>query len=532
MIKCPSCGAELSFSVEEQQVTCEYCRSTFNPKELDIKAKTAEEKTYEGKSFLCSQCGAELLTFDETAITFCSYCGSQAMIESKMIKHNNPDFIIPFKKTKEECINAYKKKVSQSLFAPTSMKSDIVVNKFRGIYIPYCIYKLSFKGVSSHKGERYKGRVGDYVYYDDYSISANVDAEYDGVSFDLISNFSDKFSQSIPHDFKEAEKFNTNYLAGFYADAVDVDNYIYEELAESIVNNDSIDRMLKIKEYTKYNCKMSKLDFNVEDKKVGMFPVYFLAIRDKKNKKVNYAIVNGQTGKVAIDLPVDFTKYLLTSILLAVPIFLLINNLLVLTPQTLCILAIIFAIIGLIISNYHANKIHERENHFDDIGYINNNTDIKYTIETKKIQNKSSVPLLIFLIILCFSFPYFAAFSEMPQNMIKIFSVSISIVFIVLLCKTKKSVEFKTDVKMLVRNRKHLLSAKKRFKYIYKAILAILLGLCALFANFVYDIYYYGTAVIMFLLVIWTFLDLIKYHNILVSTKLPQLNKRGGDGNE
>ena len=41
--------------------------------------------TYEGKSYSCSQCGAQLMTFDETAITFCSYCGSQAMIESKMM---------------------------------------------------------------------------------------------------------------------------------------------------------------------------------------------------------------------------------------------------------------------------------------------------------------------------------------------------------------------------------------------------------------------------------------------------------------
>ena len=155
MIKCPNCTGELKFNVKDKVVKCEYCGSTFDPKELNAKVKMAgeekkkkeekakEKETIEGNSFTCSQCGAVLMTFDETAITFCSYCGSQAMIESKMMKQNKPDFIIPFKKTKEECIENYKKKVSKALFAPKSMKSDTIVEKFRGIYMPYGIHKLN-----------------------------------------------------------------------------------------------------------------------------------------------------------------------------------------------------------------------------------------------------------------------------------------------------------------------------------------------------------------------------------------------------
>ena len=67
-----------------------------------IETVIAKKETYEGKGYTCSQCGATLLTFDETAITFCSYCGSQAMIEEKMIKRNHPEFIIPFKKNTNE----------------------------------------------------------------------------------------------------------------------------------------------------------------------------------------------------------------------------------------------------------------------------------------------------------------------------------------------------------------------------------------------------------------------------------------------
>lgn len=545
MIKCPNCGAELNFNVESQFVTCEHCRSKFNPKEFTEKVKTAEEltekvktteeQTYEGKSYLCSQCGATLLAFDETAITFCSYCGSQAMIESKMIKHNNPDFIIPFKKTQQECITSYKKKISKSLFAPSYMKSDIVVNKFRGIYIPYCVYKLSFKGKTSHKGERYKYSLGDYKYYDDYEISAEVNAEYDGISYDLISDFYDKFSHSIPHDFKEVESFNPNYLAGFYADAVDVDKTLYEDIAKTIASNDSVTHMTRKKEFKKYGCYLPRVKFDVTEKKVGMFPIYFLAIRDKDDKYVHYAVVNGQTGKVAADLPVDFKKYILISFLLTIPIFLLINNLLVITPKVICIFSIIAAIISLIISNNQLKKSYERKYHLDDIGYLRKTTNAKYIVSTKD----SDKGLKLFMVVM-FAILAFLAFFTI-QNMDLYFeNVYMGIVlfiffmmFLIPLITSIRKLNLNNPTSSLdVIRREFKIDKMEKFKFSYKAILAIIIGIIVLICNFVDDLYYYGSALITLSFVIWSFSDLIKGHNLLVSTELPQLEKRGGDENE
>lgn len=463
MLRCPNCTAQLEFDAESQSVKCDYCGSIFNPKELELNLKKAEENTveetttegtYEGKSYACSQCGATLLTFDETAITFCSYCGSQAMIESKLIKRNNPQYIIPFKKTKEECIAAYKNKLAKSVFVPDYMKSDIVVSKFRGIYIPYCIYKLSYHDVCTNKGSKRTGRVGDYIYYDDYSISARVDSDYDGVSYDMLSNLYDQFSTAIPHDYKEAEPFNANYLAGFYADTADVENAIYEDDAIEVVNEDAADRLRREKEFSRFGCSDPKINFQVTDKKVGMFPLYFLAIRDKKEQYVNYAIVNGQTGKVVVDLPVDFTKYILVSLALSIPIFLLINAFLVLVPRTICIISAVSAFLTMVISAGQIDKLNKKESHLDDEGYMNSNKDQK----------------------------------------------------------AKKG--------------------RSTFKYIFKQLIGIILGVTMLFLNLVDDAYYYGTAIIIFLLVIWSFYDLVKEHNLLVSTKLPQLDKRGGSENE
>ena len=454
MIKCPNCGAELKFDASSEKVTCEYCKSSFNPEELKVKVSHADKvETYEGKAYSCSQCSATLMTFDETAITFCSYCGSQAMIEEKMMRLNNPDYIIPFSKTKEECINAYKRKISKSLFAPSYMKSDIVVSKFRGIYIPYCVYHITFDGKTTNSGSKYTHRRGDYEYYDDYTITSDVSADYDGISYDLISNFDDIFSQSIPHDFKGIKKFNPNYLSGFYADTVDVDDNTYEKTALKVASNDASIRMRHVRDFKKYGCSNPKVDLQVTDKKNAMYPVYFLAIRNKKNDAINYAIVNGQTAEVVIDIPIDFKKYILISFIMSIIVFLLIEMFLVLTPKEVCIFSVVVSSISLFTSIGQLKKIKNRETHANDLGYNSKN----------KIKNDKTI---------------------------------------------------------------------SKFKYIYKPLIGIIIGVAVLLLNFVSDIYYYASVIIVLILVVLSFYDLVIEHNLLVSTKLPQLEKRGGDENE
>ena len=467
MIKCPNCTGELDFDVKDELVKCSYCGSTFNPKELNEKVKMAGESKkskkknkeetdfFEGKSYTCSQCGATLMTFDETAITFCSYCGSQAMIEEKMMKHNNPDFIIPFKKTKEECISAYKSKINRTLFVPSYMKSDTVVEKFRGIYIPYCVYKLEHHGNAHNKGSKYSHRSGDYIYYDDYSINADVDASYEGISYDLISKFYDKFSHALPYNFKESIDFNPNYLIGFYADVKDVPDDVYDYNAKQVVKTDTSAKLCRAKEFGKYGCSNPTVDMNVSSRKIGMFPVYFLAIRDKKNKNINYAVVNGQTGKVAVDLPIDFKKYILYSVILSLIIFLCINNIFVFTPIIVCLLTIFFNSLSLVFSIVQISKMKKRMTHSDDMGYVVVNRD--------KPKEKAKT---------------------------------------------------------------------KAFRRLIKQIIGTLIPIFALLSGTISDVILYGSALIGLLLVVLSFYDLVKEHNIIVSNKLPQLEKRGGDEND
>ena len=59
--------------------------------------------------------------------------------------------------------------------------------------------------------------------------------------------------------------------------------------------------------------------------------------------------------------------------------------------------------------------------------------------------------------------------------------------------------------------------------------MALLIPVVVLALNPVEDIYYYEAAVASLGLLLITFYSIVKKHNELVSSKLPQLEKRGGD---
>ena len=529
MIKCPNCSAELKFNVKTENIKCEYCKSVFSPKELIANVKEAKIQkginTISGTSYTCSMCGAEILTFDDTAVTFCSYCGSQAMLEGRLIKINNPDFIIPFKKTKEECIKAYKRKLNKSLFVPNFMKKDIVLEKFRGIYMPYAVYKSSFHGIASNSGSVYKGSFGGYSYYNDYDVKAEVDADYEGISYDLTSKFRDDLSQEIPFDFHDAIPFNLNYLLGFYADLKDIDENLYIEYAKEEIRNDCNHKLRKKRKIHRYGCTNAQVPLRIKDIKIGMFPVYFLSIKDRNNN-YHYAVVNGQTGSVTMDLPIDFKKYVIGSLIIGIVLFLFINNHLVFKPKDILVFAIIMVIINMIISRRQIKKLTIHEKCLNDVGlnYLNNNFDIY----SKKGFNNLNVPNGLIFVISIYAISLIGPLvfwiilgiktlsQELGFNIYLLFSIFIFLLTLIFYLIRKN------------RKKKGNLKENDFFKTEWLKMLGLFIAGCIYIINSPYDEVYYGVSLMLLLIVIISFYDIVKKYNLIASRKFPQLEKRGG----
>ena len=368
MYSCPSCGAELRFDIPSQKLVCDHCGTSISPYQYqDTNEATQDNDTYEVNIFRCPQCGGEIISTSTAAAEFCSYCGASVVLENRLSREKKPVSIIPFSRTKENCKKAYVDKMKQSIFTPNAARDRNCINGFRGIYMPYWMYDVENKGNVEMPSNC-------------STISADVDAEYYGISYDASSSFNDDISKSLaPYDITHTMKFTPGYLCGFYADTSDVSSNIYEQSAVDFANTDVSKRLCAAEGkqissttsvYTiKPNC--SGTAEHAKNASSALFPVWFMSY--KQGNRVAYATVNGQTGKVCADMPIDIKKYILFSLLLAIPLYLIISFISIgkFTPlQALNISSVIIFAIG-IMYYFAMDNIESRAKHFADRGFHN-----------------------------------------------------------------------------------------------------------------------------------------------------------------
>lgn len=457
MVKCPGCGSGMAFDPVSQMVKCDHCDTRLEPESASPTLMVGKNEIYNSTLYTCPQCGGEIVSDSDTVATFCSYCGASVMLESKVVQMVAPSHVIPFKVPMDNCKSLYKKLINKAIFAPSYMKSEDQINKMRGIYMPYWNYDFAKNGSVVLNGKK-SYRRGDYIYTDYYRLSADIDAKYDGISFDASSSFSDELSNSIaPYIISDSKKFNASYLSGFYADTADVSVDVYTVDAYKAVEADLISYCKRIPEFSRYSVDGNGNipdGLNLTSKEVDYYPVWFLA--NRSGDKVSYAVINGQTGKISADIPIDYKKYILGSLLLAIPIALVLNLFLTLTPVMMIVIAIIFSIFGLAISNSQCNMQFRRENNLNDKGMLS-----KHRVSTVK----NSMPL-----------------------------------------KEKRGI-------------------------IIKPIIAIVFDALILFSQTPYDYVYYTAVTISMILIVFTFIDIMKGHNKLTQRKPQQFGRRGGDEN-
>ena len=377
MIRCPNCGADMRFDPHSQKLSCENCDSQLTVEsQINNKATAAEEYASQEEDslnmtiFTCPQCGGELLSDDNTAATFCSFCGASILLESRVSQVKKPDLIIPFKMDRDDCSRAYQSMIKKAVFAPSSMKSQSQIDKFRAIYMPYWVYSYSQDGPVCVKGEQSR-RMGDYVYTSHFRLDSYVNSQCDGIHFDSSSAFADRLSDSIaPYDLKNQKPFSSVYMSGYYADLGDVPSSVYEKEARDLAGEFNADQLLRDPEYMGYGIGRSEvkkaLNLEKNPDKQAFFPVWFLSSRNKSGDRVSYAVVNGQTGKISADIPIDPIKYLLASLALAIPLFIILNMLLTMTPSTLMIANIVLALAMLLASSFYMDKAYAVEIQVDN----------------------------------------------------------------------------------------------------------------------------------------------------------------------
>lgn len=375
MYQCPNCAAGLRFDIATQKLACDHCDSFFDPYEIGRDKDAVEYENFEVKVFSCPECGAELISEDDTVATFCSYCGGTTVLDSRISKEKRPDKIIPFKKTKEDCKSAYARLVKRAIYTPKAFRDPEHLDKFRGIYIPYWNYSFKTDADVDFKALK-EYREASYRYTETYHITGHANGEIDDILFDSSSKFYDEMSENIgSFDVSEFQKFTPSYFSGFYADCGDVDSTVYEEFAENratMFNTSAVvydKRLSSLTAQTKEKDKVSEQVRPGESKSgIAMLPVWFLSYRTDDNN-VAYAVVNGQTGKATGDLPVDKKRYLGISAITALVLFGLFS-LFTAKPSTILVFVLIIYVIVFLISRSQMKKLRSKEQLEGDMGLL------------------------------------------------------------------------------------------------------------------------------------------------------------------
>lgn len=521
--KCPNCAGNLFYSIPDKKLKCESCDSLIPLGDIPV----PEFSVY---SFVCNSCGAELLSPDESMISYCSYCGSEAMLEGRLSEEIRPKYILPFQQTKDQCKNTYRKRTEKMFFLPKELKDAEYLERFRGTYIPYWMYQIDFPEPVSYEATK-KTRKGGKITETTYEVEAEVNGSYEGIPYDASSCFDDTISDMLmPFDKKKLVDFHPGYLAGFYADRADVPAEKYHSDASHRAESNAFDAIslssmktdkLDIKR-TSRKVESASVKADIKDDFTALFPIWFLTWRNKN--RVAYAIVNGQNGRISCDLPVDMKKYALSTVITAAVLFALLSLLVSMTARTALMICSVLTVIALGFFKGEAREIRDRENHIFDKGYFVKDREVKMKekkrekIRAKKLfKSKKTLPTVLLLgggLIVYVIWTFLTSNEFSPSDKLLFVTFTCAVVGSVLAFLGRSSLRYVREKSI------------RLFNFITWAALIFAFAIAAW--NPVEDMYYYLGCLGCGLGAALGSIGLIKYYNLLTTRPLPTFFDREG----
>lgn len=341
--RCPSCGGEIKFDSEKQQLACPYCDTSFTIDILEEYQKTletskADELDWEFTdthdtldaseivTYLCSHCGGQIICDKQTVATSCPYCNSPVIMNENVVGELKPDYVIPFKLDKEAAKQQMKKHFEGKPFLPRGFKTNSFLDEIKGVYIPFWTYNCVAEAKQQYKATKvryYSDSHYNYTKSDYYLVTREGTVEFDNVPVDAASKIDDVFMQSIePFDFKEAVEFNQAYLAGYFADKYDEDSTTNEAKANNRIKTSTENKLAStVIGYSFKTTQSSNIQLTDKHVDYYLLPVWILNL--SWNNKIYPLMMNGQTGKFIGDLPADmkqFYRFALTLFIIATAI--------------------------------------------------------------------------------------------------------------------------------------------------------------------------------------------------------------------
>lgn len=314
--RCHNCTGELVFKPQTGMLVCQRCNSTFAVNE-DIKRPVIRQytPTYVPEvnkdlktDYICTACGAKIVTGKEGEVKRCSSCGNTALKKEESPTYI-PDGIIPFSISKQQAGEIFRKWVGSRKFAPSDLKQMARLDKLSGLYTP--VWNFSFVSSLRYSCTGIKKRIdsnGDEEIRE-IDVRKNKDTKHADVLLSASSKISNVFIEGMgDYDFSKTRPYSTDYLLGFVGLETDKDIHAsYNDVTEEISRkNLSKTKKNLDDEYDEVQGLMCQTRFRDVTFNYLYVPVF--ANHYTYKGKQYHCYINGQTGKASGNAPKSIAK--------------------------------------------------------------------------------------------------------------------------------------------------------------------------------------------------------------------------------
>lgn len=329
---CSECGADLTFHIGEQKLSCGFCGATqdielsanvkiqeqdFQTMLMTLQERQAERsQEVEHEQVRCDSCGADVLFSGTLTSTECPYCGSPLQREKvhRGGQRVAVDAVLPFQIDLRKAQTEVGNWVKSRWFAPNEFKKRGAQGKINGVYLPFWTFDtLTFNVYEGERGEDYTETVGTgdkkrtvtktrwyfasgrfQRFFDDVLINGT--REHSGTQIDEVG----------PWPLDRCLPFAAEFLAGHFARTYDIDLQDAFPLAKQQIDREIHSDCERRIGGDRQRLHWVKSRYDAITFKQVLLPIYLMAYRYRD--RTYRVFINAATGTVAGERPYSWIK--------------------------------------------------------------------------------------------------------------------------------------------------------------------------------------------------------------------------------
>jgi len=337
--KCRRCGGTISYSAAQRRLTCPFCG---NNQEIDVVevGRAAEEFEFtldamarpqrgwgdQRPEIVCESCGAVVSVAPNALTDTCAFCGSNRVL-ARAARDDivRPTSLIPFGVERPRVQANVAEWLGRGWMHPAELRNAGVLRELAGVYLPYWTFDTEARAdwraeVGTRRTVRYRqgGKWRTRSVIDWRWRSGRVRYPVNDHLVPGTRHVSQSVLEKVgPFDLSELVEYDAGFLAGWQAQRYDVELPEAWESARASIRDATKEACHRDTGSSHVRNFRMSADFADEKWRHVLLPVYLSSYRFAET--VYQVMVNGQTGRVAGQKPVDWRKVWLVIALLFVP---------------------------------------------------------------------------------------------------------------------------------------------------------------------------------------------------------------------